>query len=62
MSSEEMEIVWTSAYLPKNVEKERSWKKFFSESVQSDGEWGKEKYFPGTLFHTRYMTYLNLIG
>ena len=35
----------------KKVEKERSWKKVFWGSVQSDGERRKEKYLAGTVFH-----------
>ena len=34
----------------KKFEKERSWKKFFWGSVQSDGERRKEKYLAGAVF------------
>ena len=35
----------------KKLKRERSWKKFFWGSVQSDGERRKEKYLAGTVFH-----------
>ena len=48
MSKEKIE---NNEHLPEKVEKERSWKKFFWGSVQSDGERRKENYIAGTLFH-----------
>ena len=47
MSKEKIE---NNEYLPEKVEKERSWKKFFWGSVQSDGERRKEKYLAGAVF------------